>query len=116
MKALQQILGKGLYTTTRWTQQLRGGLYLIFYPREGDSIRLVAARHNTFPSETECMVLRRELTAVLAERNSGSATPNATVGEFKQLPPENGWYAAEVWISFEPIQVEIPIPKETRYE
>jgi hypothetical protein len=109
MNPLQQILREGLVTSARSTKMLRGGLYLVFYPREADTARLVAVRQHVAPSDTELQVLRREMTAVLGETT-------ATIGEFKQLPPLGDWHGAEVWISFQPVQAEMPIPKETRYE
>jgi hypothetical protein len=38
---------------------LRGGLYLVFYPREAMFSRLVAARQNVAPSDTEQQLVLR---------------------------------------------------------
>lgn len=82
---------------------------LVFYLREATFVRLVAALRRVAPSDTELQVLRRELTAVLADK------PNATVGNFQQLPPEGGWHAAKLYIAFPAVQAQMPMPREVRY-
>ena len=107
---LQRLIAQELETTTRKPTRLRGGLILIFYPREGRYSRLVAARKDATPSDVELEVIRRDLVAVLEER------PDATVGQFQRLPEQDGFNAAEIYIYFAPKQSEIPLPKETRYK
>ncbi len=94
---LAKLIYDNLTPAARTVRTLRGGLILIFYPREATYLRIVAAREAIAPSDRELDVLRREIKTAVADQ------PLVTVGNFERLEPKDGFQAAEIWINFAPV-------------
>lgn len=95
---LAQLVRQNLSPSARTVITLRGGLSLIFYPRQATYSRIVAARRGVEPSDKELAVLRREIMAAVAEQAL------VTVGNFERKPVRDGYHAAEIWINSPPVR------------
>jgi len=94
---LAQIIRENLNPPQRTVRQLRGGLALVFRPREATCLRIVATRYSFEPSDKELAILHREIVTAVAD------VPLATVGTFERKPARDDWHAAEIWINFAPV-------------
>mgnify|MGYP000962897361 CR=1 FL=1 len=95
---LSKIIHENLNPPARTVRPLRGGLILIFYPREATYLRIIAARRGVEPSDKELVILRREIVAAVAEQ------PLVAVGNFERKLVRDGYHAAEIWINFPPVR------------
>lgn len=102
---LEVLLNTLLTANRRRIYKLRGGLQLIGYPPDDEhpNRRIIALRQGVPPSDRELDIVRRYIIGIL-DRHA-----LATVSEFYNLPPQQGYHAAQV-------EVNIPASHGTKTE